>query len=109
MSRKSIETQRVKAILDYLALYPRKVFAWRQNTGAVTIGNRHVRFGIAGAADITGILADGRRLEIEVKAPKGRQSVTQKAFQEVIERMGGLYVLARSADDVIEELGDVLA
>lgn len=57
-------------------------------------------FGINGQADLSGILEDGRRLEIEVKAPKGRQSEDQKVFQKVIERFGGVYILAKSSEDV---------
>lgn len=42
----------------------------RQNTGMATNpSGRKVRFGEPGNADLTGILPDGRRLEIEVKRP----------------------------------------
>ena len=45
--------------------------AWRNNAGAVRYRDaegrkRAVRFGMKGQADISGILHDGRRLEIEV-------------------------------------------
>lgn len=79
---------------------------WRQNTGVAfypdwqTGQRRAVRFGLPGAADLSGILPDGRRLEIEVKSPKGRQTKEQAAYQRMIERFGGLYVLARSLSDV---------
>jgi len=73
---------------------------WRANVGVARIGRRVVRFGVPGQADITGILPNGRRLEIEVKAPTGRQSEDQANFQRMIERFGGLYVLARSVEDV---------
>lgn len=39
---------------------------------------------------------------IEVKAPKGRMSEYQKNFQELCEKAGIKYILARSLDDVIE-------
>ncbi len=90
---------------------------WRQNTGVATYDNlvagtsRKVRFGLPGQADLSGILPDGKRLEIEVKRPGGRQSEEQKAFQEMIERFGGLYILAYSALDVedrLRELGYLL-
>ncbi len=77
---------------------------WRQNTGVAKFGNRKVRFGIPGQADITGILPDGRRLEIEVKSATGRQSEEQKKFQAMIERFGGLYILAYSPEDVMTAL-----
>ena len=73
---------------------------WRANTGVAQIDKRFIRFGIPGQADLTGILPDGRRLEIEAKSPTGRQSDDQKNFQRMIEKFDGLYVLARSVDDV---------
>jgi hypothetical protein len=76
---------------------------WRQNTGAArTPGGRFVRFGIPGQADISGLrLPSGQRLEIECKVPAGgRQSKEQRQWQTIIERFGGLYVLARSVADV---------
>ena len=77
---------------------------WRNNTGLAHHGNRMVRYGIPGQADITGILPDGRRLEIEVKSASGRQSHDQQNFQKMIERFNGLYILARSVNDVTQAL-----
>lgn len=77
---------------------------WRANVGAARIGQRVVRFGIPGQADLTGILPDGRRLEIEVKSPHGRQSPQQRIFQQMIERFHGVYILARNIDDVRQQL-----
>jgi hypothetical protein len=77
---------------------------WRQNTGAATFGGQTVRFGIPGQADLTGLLSDGRRLEIEVKSPIGRQSPEQQQYQRIIERFGGVYILARSVADVADGL-----
>ena len=73
---------------------------WRANTGVAQIDKRFIRFGVPGQADLTGILPDGRRLEIEAKSPTGRQSDDQKNFQRMIEKFDGVYVLARSVDDV---------
>ena len=77
---------------------------WRANTGVARIGTRVIRFGIPGQADLTGILPDGRRLEIEVKSPTGRQSPEQIAFQGMIEKFHGIYIFARSIDDVRHRL-----
>ena len=77
---------------------------WRANVGAARIGNRLIRFGIPGQADLTGILANGRRLEIEVKSARGRQTPAQAAFGRTIERFNGIYLLARCTDDVRERL-----
>lgn len=60
-------------------------------------------FGYPGAGDITGILPDGRRLEIECKSPTGKQSEKQRKFQEKIEQNGGVYLLVRSERDLEEQ------
>lgn len=83
---------------------------WRQNTGAFRVGNRFVRFGTAGQADITGIGPGGVRIEIELKRPKspgkraGLQSADQIRFASEIESLGGVYVLAYSAEEVVLKL-----
>ena len=77
---------------------------WRSNSGVARMGKRHVRFGVPGQADLTGILPGGVRLEVEVKSATGRQSAEQLAYQCMIERFGGVYVLARSVGDVWERI-----
>lgn len=75
---------------------------WRQNTGVgLTMdAERVIRFGLNGSGDLSGILMGGTRIEIEDKTKTGRQSKDQKSFQAMIERFGGLYVLARDEDDI---------
>ncbi len=102
---KPLEKEIQRAILDYLALFPRKVFAWRANTGGMKVDNRFIKFGIAGQADITGILASGQRIEIEVKRPGQKLSALQAVFGQCITRMGGVYIVASSTDDVAQVLG----
>ena len=77
---------------------------WRANVLAARMGNRFVRAGVPGQADLTGILPDGRRLEAETKSATGRQTEDQRNFQRMIERFGGVYVLARSVEDVRRRL-----
>lgn len=79
---------------------------WRHNVGVAVAEDRMVRFGQKGHADISGIIyPNGRRLEIEVKKPKGgRQKESQKKFQAMIEKFGGVYILARSVQDVYDGL-----
>lgn len=92
----------------------RDVRLWRANVGVARLGGprsaggRVVRFGLPGQADLTGILPGGLRLEIEVKGPDGRQSRAQRSFQAMIERFGGVYVLARSVEDVWRAIGSHL-
>ena len=85
---------------------------WRAHTGAAItpVGGRIVRFGVPGQADLSGIVrvapARGRRLEIEVKTTVGRQSELQKNYQRMITDAGGIYILAKSVNDVYAGLGD---
>lgn len=56
--------------LEYLKM--KGIYCWRQNSGAVRIGKRFVRFtSINGVSDIIGILPDGRFLAIECKREQG--------------------------------------
>lgn len=87
---------------------------WRANVGVARIGGpgsaggRVVRFGVPGQADLSGILPGGLRLEIEVKRPGCPQTPEQRAFQRMIQRFGGVYVLARSVQDVWSAIGEYL-
>lgn len=76
---------------------------YRRNVGAMRVDNRMIRFGMQGQADIGGIL-NGRAVEIELKTATGRQSDSQKNWQSAVEKSGGVYILARSPDGVIEKL-----
>ena len=95
---------------------------WRSQPGGAWRQGRFVKFGIVGQADLTGIVPVtqvlvcphcggelstptlGVRTEIEVKTPSGRQSDDQKNFQAMIERFGGIYIVARSPEDVLQAL-----
>lgn len=85
---------------------------WRMNTGvAKRADGGVVRFGTPGQADISGIVSVGGRgvrLEIEVKSATGKQSADQKSYQSMITRLGGIYILARSVDDVKRALENLL-
>lgn len=83
---------------------------WRQNTGMAfsADGRQAVRFGIPGQADLSGILIGGRRLEIEVKGPRGRQTSEQQFFGAMITRFGGLYIVAHSLEEALSAIEEVL-
>lgn len=74
---------------------------WRQETGAAYRGDKLIRYGKVGSADISGIMQNGRRLEIEVKTGKAQQSPGQKMFGEMINQMGGLYLVARDVETTL--------
>jgi len=71
----------------------------RQNTGAVKINGRFVRFGTPGRGDLV-LFARQLYAEIEVKTATGRQSKQQKAYEKMITGYGHTYLLARSVEDV---------
>lgn len=77
---------------------------WSQPTGAAWRGNQLIRYGFLGAADITGILRGGWRVEIEVKTGNASQQKNQKIFEKNIKMWGGIYLVARSESDALELL-----
>lgn len=97
------ETVIMRDILVAVSALP-QTLVWRNNTGVgVAPGKRVVRFGLLGSSDIIGVHR-GRAVAIEAKAPRGRQSDEQRRFQAAWERAGGIYILARSADEALAEL-----
>jgi hypothetical protein len=60
-----------------------------------------------GWPDITGVMPDGRFIGVECKAQGGRQSPVQKVMEEAIRKRNGIYILARSVDDVEKGLKSV--
>lgn len=69
---------------------------------------RPVTYGVPGQADITGILPDGRRLEIECKTVGGKQSEQQKNFQKMIEAHNGVYLLVRDHSEARARVEDIV-
>lgn len=112
---RNAETNIMNAIM--LRLSQLGCMIMRNNTGkfrSLNDPNRIVSVGMVGSADIIGvqpvtITADmvgqtiGQAIAIEVKTDKGRQSDAQKKWQAAWEKHGGLYVLARSPDDVYKQ------
>ena len=76
--------------------------------GVARCGRRVGAFGVPGQADLTGILPGVLRLEIEVKGPDGRQTKGRRAIHQMIERFGGIYLLARSVQDVRDAIESFL-
>lgn len=85
---------------------------WRNGTGVakhVTPSGeeRTVRYGLVkGGADLIGVLTVGRIgvfLAVEVKTESGRLSPEQRMFGELVERAGGVFIVARSVDDFVAQ------
>lgn len=88
-------------ILDYLAR--KKIFHWRNNTGAVVSEykgkKRMFSFGAVGSSDIFA-LHEGIFYAIEVKRPGGKLSGNQMDFQMKVQDHGGRFILAFDLDDI---------
>lgn len=72
---------------------------WENKTG----GMAHMRWGLKGSADLLGIYSpcqhiQGHLVAIEVKTGKATQTHQQRRFQEMIDRHGGTYLVARDTD-----------
>lgn len=66
------------------------------------------KFTLKGVSDIVGVLPDGKFLAIEVKSKTGSASMEQKAFIAKIISMNGMALIARSIEDVKNELKEYL-
>lgn len=61
--------------------------------------------GLKGAADLIAILKPaGRALAVEVKTGTGKLTPAQRKYGLAIEHAGGIFVCARSVDDVADRL-----
>jgi hypothetical protein len=101
------ESEIQAAILEYLERCSSVAFAHRQNTGQTKYVDRHgeqrwVRYGWIGCSDIIGFMTDGRFLAIECKSARGGASDDQVKFLQTVSAAGGVAILARSVDDVID-------
>lgn len=106
-SKKDLEAAVIKECK--LVIADLGLFIWRQNTGEFALGDRYIRFGIAGQPDFIGSLPNGTFIGIEAKRRKGgRQSGAQKEFQAKLEINQGLYLLVRSGQELREKLEEYL-
>lgn len=94
------ESQIQKVIMEYLTA--KRIFHFKVNTTGIykqSTGS-YIPSGSVGCPDIIAIM-NGKFIGIEVKAPKGKVSEAQKKFGEKIESAGGVYIVARSVDEVM--------
>jgi hypothetical protein len=98
-------------ILNYL--FWLGVFAWRNYTGPIVRGGGGKRVVFcpnpsAGAPDILGVTEKGRLLAIEVKSSSGKLTSEQCFYRERLTTLGAIYITARSLDDVVGKIGEIL-
>lgn len=67
-------------------------------------GPRVIQSAPEGTPDLLGVIHPGRAFAIEVKTDKGKQRTAQAAWQRAWEKRGGIYILARSVEDVYRGL-----
>jgi hypothetical protein len=68
-------------------------------------GQRIIKYGLVGSADILGILGPfGRFLAIEIKTGNAKQSKQQHAFEKMIISRGGLYFVYRSTEEALKSV-----
>lgn len=85
----------------------RAILIWNNPTGVFRglHDSTVTRVGMPGQPDIIAIAApSGRFVGIEVKTGSGRLSEAQKNWKAQAELRGALYIVARSVEDVINEL-----
>lgn len=94
----------IKACL--LILRQSGIFAWRNNTGALRdTKNRPVYFGLAGSADILGIMPpNGQMIAVETKVGANKPTPAQEAFLDEIKACGGLAIVVRQPEELVEAL-----
>lgn len=83
---------------------------WRNNVGVAERNGHMIRFGVGnkGGADLIGLYR-GRFVAVEIKTPHGRQTLEQRQFEALVQKLGGIYVVLRSVDDAHQWLAQLEA
>lgn len=110
------ESAVVSACIKWLWLHG--CFVWRNNTGNHkhsykrkdgSFGESYIRYGRVGSADIIGTNPYGRFLSIECKFGKNNLSPYQQAFRTDVLLHNGIYIVARSVDDLEDNKAEILS
>jgi len=98
------ENDLVKATLQYLNAIGH--FAYRTHNYPIWDEKlkmyRRQKNSIKGLPDIHVCLKGGLFATVETKHGKGKQTPEQKQFQDIVEKLGGKYVLAYNIDQVMK-------
>ena len=76
---------------------------WRNNSGAMKVGARFIRYGLVGSPDVIGIV-NGQFVGLEVKREDGKQSEHQQEFERLARKYGGRYAVVRSVREAIDSV-----
>lgn len=107
-ARHATEKEIQTSILDYLTRCSSIAWVHRLSSGKFKVtdkaGTRWIQAGWVGAPDIIGMTTKGQFVGIEVKAWNGVASIEQIQFLQTVRAGGGIGIIARSVDDVINAL-----
>lgn len=107
-ARHATEKEIQTSILDYLTRCSSIAWVNRLSSGKFRVtdkaGTRWIQAGWVGAPDIIAMTTRGQFVGIEVKAWNGIASAEQIAFLQAVRAGGGIGIIARSVDDVINAL-----
>ena len=103
MEIKLSERDVLNSVIQHLEI--RKILYIRNNTGAASYTDkeehhRFVRFGSKGSPDIL-FFRNNKSYAVECKSSTGRQSLYQLSWQREFEKAGGIYLLVRKPEDVL--------
>ena len=98
------ESQVMEAVAGILERHPLVAGFWRQNTGALKLDNRFIKFSFRGCSDYLGFLTDGRILAVECKATGKKPSPEQAAFLANVEKAGGFSCWTDDGVNLLEKL-----
>src|SRR5215472_14397831 len=102
MEKKRTERDVLNSCLKLLKA--RGIAHTRRNVGGIKRGNRYIRYGICGEADIEAWCwccgTHPSTVWIECKRPGGKQSRDQRIFAEMVCQLGHSYLVVESAAEV---------
>ena len=99
VSRGAAHTRLVKACKQFIQMHQGLCMTNTVSLIKKSDGGR-IKTGEPGWADIIACLPGGRFLAVECKTGTGKLTKKQEQFRVMVENVGGLYVEARSIDDV---------
>ena len=110
-TRRPLEAEVMREIKQFLDA--KRIFFFRQNSGAYKDGERYIKFGAAGVSDFVALFPGdtngngaGRFWYIESKRPGGRLSDSQLEFIRLARVHGAVITIAESSYDLETQLKD---
>lgn len=105
---KRTESALVNAVMRWMWL--NGCYCWRQNTGAYKPegSSRYIQYGTPGCADIIGVTSSGVFIAVECKSAKGKLTDHQLKFRDYILEKNGIYICAKSLDDLENRKSEIV-